>query len=327
MQQGISGTSGTGRHIQMSMAFHLKGNQAAVPYIKYIAALLLFRSNGIVASRIHLESSQIILLRTMLGSLLLAAVAAAGKRACSGIMSRRDFMYVALSGVSMGVSWMFQYEAYQLVGISITSLLYCLGPILIVVLAQLFLGERMTFLRALCLIAVSAGAVLTGGFSLTHGADARGIACALLCAIAYAGMIMFSKKNRSIMGIRNSAIQLTFGFLTALAYCSVKWLSGSAWEIVPPDGDWIPVLILGLVNTGFGCYLYFSGIPEIPAQTVAVCDYIEPLSAVVLAALVLGEKLTLMQYAGGVLIMAGIIVWNLFPAARRASVLTGPASA
>lgn len=110
MQQGISGTSGTGRHIQMSMAFHLKGNQAAVPYIKYIAALLLFGSNGIVASRIHLESSQIILLRTMLGSLLLAAVAAAGKRACSGIMSRRDFMYVALSGVSMGVSWMFQYR-------------------------------------------------------------------------------------------------------------------------------------------------------------------------------------------------------------------------
>ena len=127
MQQGISGTSGTGRHIQMSMAFHLKGNQAAVPYIKYIAALLLFGSNGIVASRIHLESSQIILLRTMLGSLLLAAVAAAGKRACSGIMSRRDFMYVALSGVSMGVSWMFQYEAYQLVGILHVAALHVTG--------------------------------------------------------------------------------------------------------------------------------------------------------------------------------------------------------
>lgn len=87
------------------------------------------------------------------------------------------------------------------------------------------------------------------------------------------------------------------------------------------------VLILGLVNTGFGCYLYFSGIPEISAQTVAVCDYIEPLSAVVLAALVLGEKLTFVQYAGGVLIMAGIVVWNLYPAAHRADMKAGSASA
>lgn len=71
-------------------------------------------------------------------------------------------------------------------------------------------------------------------------------------------MILFSKKNRSITGIRNSAIQLTSGFLTALAYCLVKWISGSAPEILPPDGEWIPVLILGLVNTGFGCYLYFQ---------------------------------------------------------------------
>ena len=311
----------------MRMTFHLRERPAAVPYVKYIAALLLFGSTGIVASRIHLESSEIILLRTLLGSMLLAAVAAAGKHACPGTRSRADFIYVVLSGISMGVSWMFQYEAYKLVGISITSLLYCLGPILIVILAQLFLGERMTLIRTLCLLAVSAGAVLTGGVSLGHGADAKGIACALLCAIAYAGMILFSKKNRSITGIRNSAIQLTSGFLTALAYCLVKWISGSAPEILPPDGEWIPVLILGLVNTGFGCYLYFSGIPEISAQTVAVCDYIEPLSAVVLAALVLGEKLTFVQYAGGVLIMAGIVVWNLYPAAHRADMKAGSASA
>ena len=139
----------------MRMTFHLRERPAAVPYVKYIAALLLFGSNGIVASRIHLESSEIILLRTLLGSMLLAAVAAAGKHACPGTRSRADFIYVVLSGISMGVSWMFQYEAYKLVGISITSLLYCLGPILIVILAQLFLGERMTLIRTLCLLAVS----------------------------------------------------------------------------------------------------------------------------------------------------------------------------
>ena len=49
----------------MRMTFHLRERPAAVPYVKYIAALLLFGSNGIVASRIHLESSEIILLRPL----------------------------------------------------------------------------------------------------------------------------------------------------------------------------------------------------------------------------------------------------------------------
>ena len=42
---------------------------------------------------------------------------------------------------------------------------------------------------------------------------------------------------------------------------------------------------------------------------------------------VLGEKLTFVQYAGGVLIMAGIVVWNLYPAAHRADMKAGSASA
>ena len=62
----------------MRMTFHLRERPAAVPYVKYIAALLLFGSNGIVASRIHLESSEIILLRTLLGSMLLMPVRAPG---------------------------------------------------------------------------------------------------------------------------------------------------------------------------------------------------------------------------------------------------------
>ena len=43
-------------------------------YLKYIFALLLFGSNGIVASLIHLSSYEIVLLRTLIGSLLLIAI-------------------------------------------------------------------------------------------------------------------------------------------------------------------------------------------------------------------------------------------------------------
>ena len=43
-------------------------------------------------------------------------------------------------------------------------------------------------------------------------------------------------------------------------------------------GDWIPILWISLLNTGGGCYFYFSSIGRLPVQTVAIYGYIEPLS-------------------------------------------------
>ncbi len=63
--------------------------------------------------------------------------------------------------------------------------------------------------------------------------------------------------------------------------------------------------------TGLGCYLYFSPLSKLPVQTVAVCGYLEPLSAVVFAALLLHEKMSLLQVIGAVCILGGAMVGEL----------------
>ena len=78
-----------------------------------------------------------------------------------------------------------------------------------------------------------------------------------------------------------------------------------------PDEAWPWVLILGIVNTGIGCYLYFSPLAKLPVQTVAICGYIEPLTAVVSAAILLGEKMTAVQIVGAVCIIGGAMVGEL----------------
>ena len=66
-----------------------------------------------------------------------------------------------------------------------------------------------------------------------------------------------------------------------------------------------PVLLLGVVNTSIGCYFYFSSIGHLPVQTVAICGYLEPLSALLFSATLLGEKLGFTQIVGAVLILGG----------------------
>ena len=62
-----------------------------------------------------------------------------------------------------------------------------------------------------------------------------------------------------------------------------------------------------VINTGLGCFFYFSSIGKLPAQTVAVCGYIEPLSAVLLSTIVLKERMLPLQFLGAALIIGGAL--------------------
>ena len=74
-----------------------------------------------------------------------------------------------------------------------------------------------------------------------------------------------------------------------------------------PQSSILPILILGLVNTGIGCYFYFSSIGNLPVQTVAIIGYLEPFSAVLFSVLFLRETMLPMQVIGAVMILAGAV--------------------
>ena len=80
-------------------------------YMKYFAALLLFGFNGIVASFIDLSSYEIVLLRTFIGSVLLIALFFLTRNKLTFYQYKNDSLFLLLSGIAMGTSWMFLYEA------------------------------------------------------------------------------------------------------------------------------------------------------------------------------------------------------------------------
>lgn len=114
-------------------------------------------------------------------------------------------------------------------------------------------------------------------------------------------LVLAFKKAESIKGMENAVWQLIFSFLTVMVYLFLR--QGCKMEISAED--WLPILLLGVVNTGIGCYCYFSSIGNLPMQTVAICSYIEPLSAVVLSAMLLGESMNGIQILGAILILGG----------------------
>lgn len=271
-------------------------------YLKYITALLLFGSNGIVASRISLTSYEIVFWRTMIGSILLTALFFITKQKITFIKNKKDLLFITLSGMAMGASWIFLYEAYAQIGVSVASLAYYCGPVIVMVLSPLIFKERLTIQKIIGFIAVLTGICLVNG-KVSGSLSKWGIFCGLMSAVMYSFMVILNKKSEKVTGLENSAIQLCVSFITVAVFTGFK--TGGHLQV--EKSDWIWIIILGLLNTGIGCYFYFSSIGYLPVQSVAICGYLEPLSAVILAVLILHEELLLIQIIGAVLIIGGAI--------------------
>ena len=276
-------------------------------FFKYIFALLMFGSNGIVASFIDLSSQNIVLLRTLIGSILLIVLLFISGGKLTFYKHKGQFLFLAVSGIAMGTSWMFLYEAYARIGVSVSSLLYYCGPVIVMALSPLLFKEKLTANKVLGFLTVVIGVVLINGNAFDGKGDLFGITCGLLSAVMYAFMVICNKKAKDIIGLENSTLQLTIAFLTVAIFVGLK--QGYTMQIAPTSI--VPILILGLLNTGVGYYFYFSSIGKLRVQTVAICGYLEPLSAVIFSVIFLKETMLPLQIIGAVLIIGGAMCGEL----------------
>ncbi|MDO4531693.1 MAG: DMT family transporter [Bacillota bacterium] len=272
-----------------------------IPFIKYIAALLIFGSNGIVASHIAMSSHEIVFLRSGIGGLVLLLIFLLLRQKSQGLRYKKELFFLALAGAAMGFNWLFLYEGYRQIGVGTATLMCYCGPVIVMALGPILFQERLTKQKCLGFLAVFAGILCINRYAFQAGKTVWGLFCGAMAAVTYAVLVIFNKKAEHITGLENAMLQTICSFLVVAVFMAVQ--QGMAVEI--PKGDWIPVLLLGIVNTGGGCYLYFSAIGRLPVQTVAVCGYLEPLSAVLLSAVLLGEGMGAMQLMGTVLILGG----------------------
>ena len=276
-------------------------------YLKYIAALVLFGTNGVIASGISLSSSEIVLFRGLIGSIFLIAVFAISKKPMVFWHAGKQALYLIISGIAMGINWIFLFEAYAQIGVSVAILACYCGPILVMVAATVIFKERITLLKIVGLFSVIVGMICVNGLGILDGGFSWGLFCALMAALTYAIMVIFNKLASDIAGLENTMWQLSIGCIVVVVFT----LFVQAGEIHLTKESIIPLLFLGLVNTGIGCYLYFSAINVLPAQSVSIGGYIEPLSALVFSAAFLGERLGSLQLIGAVLILGGAALGGL----------------
>ncbi|MSU89051.1 EamA family transporter [Rhodobacteraceae bacterium 2CG4] len=165
-----------------------------------------------------------------------------------------------------------------------------------------------------------AGAGLLVATGDTGDALAGGALLAALAGAAYAAYSLATSR----IGHRAPPATLaaaTFG-VAALATLPVLALAPTAWLAAPEV--WPVLAFLGVGATALAYALYTWGLRRLAASTAVTLALAEPLTAWVLATLVVGEPATLPRLAGAALLLAGLAMVTLSPAAPAAAARSRP---
>ena len=278
-------------------------------YIKLIVSFVIFGTIGLFARLIPLPSSEVVLSRTVIGgAFLFLLMLLRGKRVDIAAV-RRNLWKLITAGVLLAVSWMTLFEAYKCTQVSTATVVYYLAPVIVMFASPLIFKEKLTVAKVVGIAATTGGLVFMCGVGLGGANPVGGLVFSLVSAITYAALMIMNKLVTGIGGLERTAIQLSIAAVLLLPYALIT--QQGAW-IMPTGTALIALLILCIVHTAFACYLYFSSIEALSAQSAAICSYTDPLCALLLSAAILGERMSALQWAGAVLILGGALLAQLY---------------
>lgn len=252
-----------------------------------LSAMAIFSTIGLFVRHIVLPSSLIALARAAVGLIFLILVLAVKRQRPVFSAIRRNLPMLILSGIFLGGNWIALFESYRYTTIAQATMGYYMAPVIVMLLSPLLLKERLTLWHFLCMGTAVLGMTLVSG-PVGSGSTLTGLALALLAAALYAGVIL---TNRTLSGLTSFDTTLVQLGVAAIVLAPYVLLTEDLSSLSPAPLELGLLAVVGVVHTGLAYTLYFGSIPMLPARTVALYGYLDPVIAVALSALLLGEPL------------------------------------
>lgn len=276
--------------------------------LKLVTAMVLFGTIGLFVRYIDLPSSIIALARGVVGMLFLLAVILLRGNKISGEAVKKNLLWLILSGACLGMNWILLFEAYRFTTVATATLCYYLAPIIVIAVSPILLKEKLTLRKVLCTIVALVGMVMVSGVvqnGIPSFAEAKGILFGLGAAVLYAGIMLLNKKIHDISAYDKTVVQLGISAIVLIPYCLLTE-DISSLHISPQV--LVLLLLVGVVHTGVTYFLYFGSMGHLPAQTVAIVSYVDPVVAVLISIFILGEGMNAFGVIGAVLVLGAALV-------------------
>lgn len=273
-----------------------------------IVSMAIFGTIGAFVREISLSSGELALLRALMALILIGGYLLIRGGKISLDLSRKDLFLLLLSGGAMGINWILLFEAYKHTTVSVATLSYYFAPVIVTVVCPLIFKERLKARQALCFIISTVGLVMILGVGSLGGDDTVGVLFGLGAAVFYASVMLLNKFIKGASDLHRTFLQILAAAVVLLPYVMI---SGGVNLGGLNGGGIICLITVGVIHTGVAYCLYFSAIKDLPGQKAALLSYIDPLVAVIISVLLLGEKMTALQAIGGLMILGATLFSEL----------------
>jgi drug/metabolite transporter (DMT)-like permease len=284
---------------------------AFIPLAKVLFAVVVWGAS-FIATKVALQDVSpitVVWLRFAIGLLILGIT----------VFARRQFLwptwkdcaYFALLGF-IGITFHQWLQSTGLVTAkaSTTAWIVATTPIFIAILGWIILNERMNFLQILGIVLASLGVVLvvSGGKWSQLGLNNFSSSGNQLIMLSAPNWAIFSVLSRRGLKEHPAALMMFFVMSFGWVFTTIPFISGSGFSEIGAltVSGWLSILFLGIACSGLAYVFWYDGLQAVSASQVGVMLYIEPIVAVAVAAIILGEPILFTSVLGGLGIIVGV---------------------
>ena len=286
------------------------------PRAQLIFTMMLFGTIGTLSRFIDMPSGIICLGRAFFGVLIILAVLALRGQKPDMEAIRRNIGWLCLSSGLMCFNWICQFEAYRYTTIATATLCYYMQPVFYILAGAAVLKERLSPRKLACVAVAFGGMVLVSGVLQTgfHISEMKGAMLGAAGGFFYAMVVLINKSMKDISPVNTTIVQLALVSLIMLPYSAA---AGAFSAVKVTAAGIVCLLVLGFLHTGIGYIIYFDAVNRLPAQTVGILSYIDPVEAVLLSAFLLREPVTAQTVIGAVMILGAAAASELAPGDKK----------
>lgn len=194
------------------------------------------------------------------------------------------------------------FTAVDLGSAGLAALLLYLYPAVVAILSRVVLHHPLSRLQALAIGMALVGSLLTIGRA--GGATAGGVLFGVLAALIYSVYILTGARLPSgITAVGSTAVVTSSA---GMVYAAVVLARGARPPGTP--AGWLAVAAIAVVCTVLAVGLFLAGIARLGPVRASVYSTLEPATTLLLAAVFLGEALTLPRMAGAALILGAVVL-------------------
>lgn len=283
-----------------------KGNRF-VGFLLAAVAAAAYGTNPAFAIPLYgqgMNPNSVLLFRYLLGLPLLAVILAV--RGTGFSLAKNEIAPTAILGLLMSLSSLALFESYKYMNSGVASTLLFVYPIMVALMMVFFFHERFRASVVLCLAIMCAGLYL---LMKPADGDISTLGCLLVMvsALTYALYIVFVNVSGVIRNIPTTKL-----LFYVLGWGCVVYLvmipAGSDLTLPSKPSGWINLAALAVIPTVMSLACTTRAISLIGSTPTAVLGALEPVSAVILSIVVLGQTITVRELAGGVLVVVATMI-------------------